>query len=168
MAGHSQFKNIMHRKGAQDAKRAKLFAKLAREITVAAKSGMPDPKQNSRLRNAMINARHENMPNDKINKALQKFREVLSSALQSGLKLKKGTFPRQLDTQLLALDVIVQSEIPEAEIKHIGYLEAICNLLGGEDNISLQKVKNSLEELGLHCDDMHVLGVFEADKYRDK
>ena len=72
MAGHSQFKNIMHRKGAQDAKRAKLFAKLAREITVAAKSGMPDPKQNPRLRNAMINARHENMPNDRINKALQK------------------------------------------------------------------------------------------------
>ena len=72
MAGHSQFKNIMHRKGAQDAKRAKLFAKLAREITVAAKTGMPDPKQNPRLRNAMINARHENMPNDRINKALQK------------------------------------------------------------------------------------------------
>ncbi len=72
MAGHSQFKNIMHRKGAQDAKRAKLFAKLAREITVAGKTGMPDPKQNPRLRNAIINARHENMPNDKINKALQK------------------------------------------------------------------------------------------------
>ena len=72
MAGHSKFKNIMHRKGAQDAKRAKLFAKLAREITVAAKSGMPNPKQNPRLRNAMINARHENMPNDRINKALQK------------------------------------------------------------------------------------------------
>ena len=72
MAGHSQFKNIMHRKGAQDAKRAKLFAKLAREISVAAKSGMSDPKQNPRLRNAMINARHENMPNDRINKALQK------------------------------------------------------------------------------------------------
>ena len=72
MAGHSQFKNIMHRKGAQDAKRAKLFAKLAREITVAAKSGMPDPKQNPRLRGAITNARHENMPNDRINKALQK------------------------------------------------------------------------------------------------
>ncbi len=72
MAGHSQFKNIMHRKGAQDAKRAKLFAKLAREITVAAKSGMPDPKQNPRLRSAITNARHENMPNDRINKALQK------------------------------------------------------------------------------------------------
>tara|TARA_A100001015_G_scaffold273180_1_gene328416 strand:- start:2856 stop:3614 length:759 start_codon:yes stop_codon:yes gene_type:complete len=72
MAGHSQFKNIMHRKGAQDAKRAKLFAKLAREITVAVKSGLPDPKQNPRLRNAIINARHENMPNDKINKAIQK------------------------------------------------------------------------------------------------
>ena len=72
MAGHSQFKNIMHRKGAQDAKRSKLFAKLAREITVASKSGMQDPKQNPRLRNAIINARHENMPNDKINKAIQK------------------------------------------------------------------------------------------------
>ena len=72
MAGHSQFKNIMHRKGAQDARRAKLFAKLAREITVAVKSGMPDPKQNPRLRTAITNARHENMPNDRINKALQK------------------------------------------------------------------------------------------------
>ena len=72
MAGHSQFKNIMHRKGAQDAKRAKLFAKLAREVTVAAKLGMTDPKQNPRLRNAIINARHENMPNDRINKAIQK------------------------------------------------------------------------------------------------
>ena len=72
MAGHSQFKNIMHRKGAQDAKRAKLFAKIAREITVAAKLGMTDPKKNPRLRNAIINARHENMPNDRINKAIQK------------------------------------------------------------------------------------------------
>ena len=69
MAGHSQFKNIMHRKGAQDAKRAKLFAKLAREVTVAAKLGITNPKQNPRLRNAIINARHENMPNDRINKA---------------------------------------------------------------------------------------------------
>ena len=72
MAGHSQFKNIMHRKGAQDAKRAKIFAKLAREITVAAKTGLPDPKQNPRLRNSIINARSENMPNDKIKKALEK------------------------------------------------------------------------------------------------
>ena len=72
MAGHSQFKNIMYRKGAQDAKRAKIFAKLAREITVAAKTGLSDPKQNPRLRNAIINARSENMPNDKIKKALLK------------------------------------------------------------------------------------------------
>ena len=72
MAGHSQFKNIMYRKGAQDAKRAKIFAKLAREITVAAKSGLPDPKQNPRLRNAILNARNENMPNDKIKKAILK------------------------------------------------------------------------------------------------
>ena len=72
MAGHSKFKNIMHRKGAQDGKRAKKFAKLAREITVASKSGMPDPQQNPRLRNAIINARHENMPNERIKKAIQK------------------------------------------------------------------------------------------------
>ena len=72
MAGHSQFKNIMHRKGAQDSKRAKIFARLAREITVAVKSGNADPKQNSRLRNAIINARSENMPNDKIKNAVQK------------------------------------------------------------------------------------------------
>ena len=71
MAGHSKFKNIMHRKGAQDGKRAKIFAKLAREITVASKSGMPDPHQNPRLRNAIINARHENMPNERIKKAIQ-------------------------------------------------------------------------------------------------
>jgi transcriptional/translational regulatory protein YebC/TACO1 len=59
MAGHSQFKNIMHRKGAADAKRSKAFAKLAREITVAAKLGLPDPKMNSRLRLAIQNARAE-------------------------------------------------------------------------------------------------------------
>jgi YebC/PmpR family DNA-binding regulatory protein len=72
MAGHSKFKNIMYRKGAQDAKRAKLFAKLAREISVAAKSGMPEPDKNPRLKNAIINARSENMPKDKIDKAVQK------------------------------------------------------------------------------------------------
>ncbi len=57
MAGHSQFKNIMHRKGRQDAMRSKLFGKLAREITVAAKMGMPDPNMNPRLRAAMLAAR---------------------------------------------------------------------------------------------------------------
>ena len=72
MAGHSQFKNIMYRKGAQDAKRAKLFARISREITVAVKSGNADPKQNPRLRSAIINARNENMPNDKIKNAIQK------------------------------------------------------------------------------------------------
>ena len=57
MAGHSQFKNIMHRKGKQDAVRSKLFSKLAREITVAAKMGMPDPNMNPRLRAAILAAR---------------------------------------------------------------------------------------------------------------
>ena len=72
MAGHSKFKNIMYRKGAQDAKRAKLFSKMAREITVAAKSGIPEAEKNPRLRNAIISARAENMPKDRIEKAIQK------------------------------------------------------------------------------------------------
>jgi YebC/PmpR family DNA-binding regulatory protein len=72
MAGHSQFKNIMHRKGAQDAKRAKVFSKLAREITVAAKEGLPDPDKNPRLRTAIANARAENMPKDNIERAINK------------------------------------------------------------------------------------------------
>ncbi|MFN3744534.1 MAG: YebC/PmpR family DNA-binding transcriptional regulator [Hyphomicrobiaceae bacterium] len=72
MAGHSQFKNIMHRKGKQDAARSKLFAKLAREITVAAKSGLPDPEMNPRLRLAVQNARAENMPKDNVERAIKK------------------------------------------------------------------------------------------------
>jgi YebC/PmpR family DNA-binding regulatory protein len=72
MAGHSQFKNIMHRKGRQDAVRSKLFGKLAREITVAAKLGMPDPAMNARLRAAIIAARAENMTKDTIERAIKK------------------------------------------------------------------------------------------------
>jgi YebC/PmpR family DNA-binding regulatory protein len=72
MAGHSQFKNIMHKKGKQDAIRSKLFSKLAREITVAAKMGLPDPAMNARLRAAVIDARAENMPKDNIDRAIKK------------------------------------------------------------------------------------------------
>jgi YebC/PmpR family DNA-binding regulatory protein len=72
MAGHSQFKNIMHRKGAADARRSKLFSKLAKEITVAAKLGAPDPDMNARLRLAILNARAENMPKDNIERAIKK------------------------------------------------------------------------------------------------
>lgn len=72
MAGHSQFKNIMHKKGKQDAARSKLFSKLAREITVAAKMGMPDPATNARLRLAVQAARAENMPKDNIERAIKK------------------------------------------------------------------------------------------------
>ncbi len=72
MAGHSQFKNIMHRKGRQDAMRAKAFSKLGREITVAAKSGAPDPAMNARLRLAILAARAENMPKDNIERAIKK------------------------------------------------------------------------------------------------
>jgi YebC/PmpR family DNA-binding regulatory protein len=72
MAGHSQFKNIMHRKGRQDKARSKLFGKLAREITVSAKLGLPDPAFNPRLRAAVIAARAENMPKDNIDRAIKK------------------------------------------------------------------------------------------------
>ncbi len=72
MSGHSQFKNIMHKKGKQDAIRAKVFSKLAREITVAAKLGLPDPGMNARLRAAVLAARAENMPKDNIERAIKK------------------------------------------------------------------------------------------------
>lgn len=72
MAGHSQFKNIMHRKGKQDAVRAKAFSKLSREITVAAKAGLPDPDANARLRLAIQNARAESMPKENIERAIKK------------------------------------------------------------------------------------------------
>ena len=72
MAGHSKFKNIMHRKGAQDKKRSSLFSKLSREITVAAKMGLPDPAMNARLRAAVITARAGGMPKDNIERAIKK------------------------------------------------------------------------------------------------
>jgi YebC/PmpR family DNA-binding regulatory protein len=71
MAGHSQFKNIMYRKGAQDARRSRLFNKLAREITVAAKNGLADPTANPRLRAAIAAARVQNMPRDRIERAIK-------------------------------------------------------------------------------------------------
>ena len=72
MAGHSQFKNIMHRKGAQDARRARQFARLIREITVSARHGLPDPASNPRLRAAVTAARQANMPKDTVDRAIKK------------------------------------------------------------------------------------------------
>ncbi|MGI2031225.1 YebC/PmpR family DNA-binding transcriptional regulator [Rhizobium panacihumi] len=72
MAGHSQFKNIMHRKGKQDGIRSKMFSKLAREITVAAKTGLPDPTMNAALRLAVQNAKAQSMPKDNIDRAIKK------------------------------------------------------------------------------------------------
>ncbi|THD58604.1 YebC/PmpR family DNA-binding transcriptional regulator [Phenylobacterium sp.] len=72
MAGHSKFKNIMHRKGRADSVRSKLFSKLSREITVAAKAGLPDPAMNARLRLAVANAKAESMPKDNIDRAIKK------------------------------------------------------------------------------------------------
>ena len=71
MAGHSQFKNIMYRKGAQDKKRAKVFTKIIRELTTAARTGLPDPAANPRLRAAVLAARQANMPKDTVDRADQ-------------------------------------------------------------------------------------------------
>jgi YebC/PmpR family DNA-binding regulatory protein len=76
MAGHSQFKNIMHRKGAQDAKRAKRFTKLLREVTVAARAFGSDPDTNPRLRNALFQSRQANVPKDTIDRAISKATET--------------------------------------------------------------------------------------------
>ena len=72
MAGHSKFKNIQFRKGAQDKKRSKIFSKLSRDITLAAKQGLPDPAANAKLRLAITNARAESMPRDNIERAIKK------------------------------------------------------------------------------------------------
>jgi YebC/PmpR family DNA-binding regulatory protein len=72
MAGHSQFKNIMYRKGAQDKKRAKVFTKIIRELTTAARSGLPDPASNPRLRAAVIAAKQANMPKDTVERAIKR------------------------------------------------------------------------------------------------
>ena len=72
MAGHSKFKNIMHRKGAQDNKRAKAFTRVVKEIIVAVKSGLPDPNFNPRLRAAITSAKQVNLPKDKIDGAIKK------------------------------------------------------------------------------------------------
>ena len=72
MVGHSKWANIQHRKGRQDAARSKLFSKLSKEITVAAKMGDPDPEKNPRLRLAVKNAKSQSMPNDNIDRAIKK------------------------------------------------------------------------------------------------
>ena len=72
MAGHSQFKNIMYRKGAQDKKRAKIFTKIIRELTSSARTGLPDPAANPRLRAAVLAARQANMPKDTVERAIKR------------------------------------------------------------------------------------------------
>ena len=75
MAGHSQFKNIMHRKGAQDARRSRLFTKIIREITAAVRQGLPDPDSNPRLRAAVQLGRLNNMPKDTVTRAIKRAAE---------------------------------------------------------------------------------------------
>jgi transcriptional/translational regulatory protein YebC/TACO1 len=91
MAGHSKFKNIMYRKGAQDKKRSALFSKLSREITVAAKMGLPDPDANARLRAAIIAARAQSMPKDNIQRAIDKASASVPAASPSSSRRSATT-----------------------------------------------------------------------------
>ena len=109
MAGHSKFKNIMHKKGRQDAARSKLFSKLSRDITVAAKSGLPDPNMNPRLRLAVANAKAESMPKDNIERAIAKGTgegaeaESLEARLESRLDALDARLAR-IEEQLHAVE----------------------------------------------------------------
>ena len=96
MAGHSKFKNIQFRKGAQDKKRAKLFAKISKEITVAAKLGLPDPAANPRLRSAIALGRAQNMPKDNIERAVKK-------VMMKMLKIMKKLDMKALELKELVL-----------------------------------------------------------------
>ena len=93
MAGHSQFKNIMYRKGAQDQKRAKLFSRLIREITVAAKSGLPDAEHNPRLRAAVAEAKAGNMGKETIDRAIKRAAGGAASSPPKG-RASWPTWPR--------------------------------------------------------------------------
>lgn len=93
MAGHSKFKNIQHRKGAQDAKRAKIFTKIGREIIVAAKLGGPDPSSNPRLRAAITAGRAQDMPNDRIKRAIDFRQWALATPITMTACVMKDTAP---------------------------------------------------------------------------
>ena len=88
MAGHSKFKNIMHRKGAQDKKRAKIFSRLGREISVSVKSGGADPESNIRLRSAINTAKALNMPKDNIERAIKKEKAMMLTQIMKKLDMK--------------------------------------------------------------------------------
>ena len=125
MSGHSQFKNIMNRKGAQDKARARIFSKLAREITVAVKTGGPDADGNPRLRLAIQNARSENMPKDNIERAIAKgsqgadtsnYEEVRYEGYGSLFTKRSGSFG---DTVLF-------------NFEHVGYIEFPLNVASAD------------------------------------
>lgn len=124
MAGHSQFKNIMHRKGAQDAKRARRFTKIVREITVAIKTGSADPSANPRLRSALAEARVNNVPKDNIERAIKKATEGNDGANYEAIRYE-GYAPHNVAVIVEALTDNrnrTASEIRSAFTKHGGNL----------------------------------------------
>ena len=115
MAGHSKFKNIQFRKGAQDKKRAKLFAKISKEITVAAKLGLPDPAANPRLRSAIALGRAQNMPKDNIERVIKKAESGENLNLEDfSLKVKKDF----ISTPVPQLKEDVNKEFYELSLAH--------------------------------------------------
>jgi transcriptional/translational regulatory protein YebC/TACO1 len=118
MAGHSKFKNIMHRKGAQDKKRSAMFSKLSREITVAAKSGMPDPDMNPRLRLAVNNAKAVSMPKDNIQRAI----DNATGAVSHGFE-RKGMieYPATAGNDETVLEAAIEAGADDVESGEDGH-----------------------------------------------
>lgn len=133
MAGHSQFKNIMHRKGRQDAARSKMFSKLAREITVAAKVGMPDPAMNPRLRLAIEKAKAANMPADRI-----KYNVDKASGTLEGLSLEEIRYEGYgIGGAAVILDTMTDNRVRTvAEVRHA--FSKYGGNLGTEGSVAFQ------------------------------
>eukprot|EP01035_Chromulina_nebulosa_P048022 gene48022-65134_t len=108
MAGHSKFKNIMHRKGRADSVRSKLFSKLSREITVAAKLGLPDPNMNARLRLAVNNAKGESLPKDVIDRAIKK--------ASGGARIQEGVAALGGYGEVFQRNVMASGVIPQTSV----------------------------------------------------
>ncbi len=169
MAGHSQFSNIKHRKGAQDAKRSQKFTKLIREIMAIAKQGLPDPELNPRLRSAVSTARKENLPKDKIETAI---RNATGSVIGKNYEEIQYEGYGPSGTALIVHALTNNRNRTTSEVRHIfsrkgGSLGEIGNVSYLFDHIGLiiYKAENvNFESLFTHGIELEVLDVEENNK----
>jgi transcriptional/translational regulatory protein YebC/TACO1 len=158
MAGHSKFNNIKHRKGAQDKKRAAIFSKLSRELTVAAKMGTPDPDMNPRLRVAVLAARAQSMPKDNIQRAIDKaaaaggedYEALLEAAIDAGADdVESGDEGHEIWTSVDTLHGVakaLEAALGEPEGVKLAWRPQNSVELGEADAEQLIKLVDALEE----------------------